>query len=230
MTMTSWDPFSTEVGSVHDAHGQRIGSLRSPTPSPIGWLLIVIGLVAVCGGCAASVALSAAQGLGQIGYPHPLSENERSATSDFTDGSGAVSSFTPEQYRNIWAIIMASSLALAMLAVAVSVVVLAIRDRAWRRRSMLPRAAGSATTPTNGPAIGGVIVGVLSLTLCVLPYVSLPLAALGLVLGIAGLRWVRLGRSTRKGFAITAVAVSAYGLFNIAILMGGYTYVIFTRT
>jgi hypothetical protein len=95
---------------------------------------------------------------------------------------------------------------------------------------MLPRAAGPATTPTNGPAIGGAIVGALSLTLCVLPYVSLPLAALGLVLGIAGLRWVRLGRSTRKGMAITAVVIGAYGLFNIAILMGGYTYVIFTRT
>jgi hypothetical protein len=218
MAVANWDPFSTDT-PVLDQYGRQTRFfVRSPEPSPIGWFLIVLGLLVVCGGCACSVLSVGAQRLGQIGYPHP----ERPDASDPIQDANVTNNLTPEQYQQLWVIVTGGSVALAVLVGAISVVTLVLRDRSWPQ--MMPLSTAPAG---SGLALSALIAGVLSVVLCVLPYVSLPLATLGLVLSIAATRRSTSGRSRGAGIAIAAIVVSAYGILNTGVILVYYTYVIF---
>ncbi|MFC4038336.1 hypothetical protein ACFO1B_07890 [Dactylosporangium siamense] len=182
-------------------------------------MLIVLGLLVVCGGCVCSWLATGTQELGQIGYPHP----KRPDASNPLQDDIVAENLTPEEYQRLWAIVMGCSVGLAILVATISIMAMILRDRSLGRRMVPPGAVRAG----SGLAMGALVAGILSTVICVLPYVSLPLAAFGLVLGIAATRWAGQGRSGGLGLAIAAISTSAYGIVQTGILLAYYTYVIF---
>ena len=82
--------------------------------------------------------------------------------------------------------------------------------------------AGSAPAqPSNGIGIAAMVVGIVALLLCWIPFLGLVLAIVALVLGIVGIRKASRGEATNKGMAITGVVTGGLAL------LGGILSVLF---
>lgn len=76
-----------------------------------------------------------------------------------------------------------------------------------------PNPAPSQSQPSNGVGIGALVVGIVSVVLCWLPFVGLTLAIVAVVLGIVGIRKASRGEATNKGMAIAGVVTGGFALF-----------------
>ena len=70
--------------------------------------------------------------------------------------------------------------------------------------------------PRNGMAVAALVVGVIALLTCWI-FLGLPLAIVGLVLGIVAMRRAKRGLATNRGTAIAAVVVNAVALLASAV-------------
>ena len=76
---------------------------------------------------------------------------------------------------------------------------------------------GASPSPKNGIGIAAMVVGIVALLLCWIPFLGLLLAIVALVLGIVGIRKVSRGEATNKGMAIAGVVTGA-----LALLLGAF--------
>lgn len=71
--------------------------------------------------------------------------------------------------------------------------------------------------PSNGMAIGSLVLGIVSIVLFCIPYVTIPAAIVGLILGIISLK----NNKGSKGMAIAGIILAGIGLlFGIMIAVG----------
>lgn len=71
--------------------------------------------------------------------------------------------------------------------------------------------------PSNGMAIGSLVLGIVSIVLFCIPYVTIPAAIVGLILGIISLK----NNKGSKGMAIAGIILAGVGLlFGIMIAVG----------
>jgi hypothetical protein len=77
--------------------------------------------------------------------------------------------------------------------------------------------------PKNGMGVAGLVLGILAL-LSSWFVLGLPLAIVGLILSIVGLRRVRSGRATNRGVALGGVIVNAVALLLSVVLTAVYAF------
>lgn len=68
------------------------------------------------------------------------------------------------------------------------------------------------SSPSNGIGIAALVVGIVALVLCWIPFLGLVLAIVALVLGIVGIRKASRGEATNKGMAITGVVTGGLAI------------------
>jgi hypothetical protein len=73
------------------------------------------------------------------------------------------------------------------------------------------------SSPKNGIGIAAMVVGIVALVLCWIPFLGLVLAIVAVVLGIVGIRKASRGEATNKGMAIAGVATG-----GLALLVGAF--------
>lgn len=89
-----------------------------------------------------------------------------------------------------------------------------------------PYPPGHGQPPSNGPAIGALVIGIVALTLALIPIVNL-IALVGTLVGIPlGIAGIRRGRRTGRGTSLAAVGIAAS---SIALLVSVVVSFLFWR-
>jgi hypothetical protein len=79
--------------------------------------------------------------------------------------------------------------------------------------------AAPGTQQTNGLAIAGMVLGIVSIALFFLNWIDILVAIVGLILSIIGLNKSRQLGGTGRGMAITGIITSAVGIVAAAIFL-----------
>lgn len=79
--------------------------------------------------------------------------------------------------------------------------------------------AGPGTQQTNGLAVAGMVVGIVSIALFFLNWIDILIGIVGLVLSIVGLSKSRQLGGTGRGMAIAGIITSAVGIVAAAIFL-----------
>ncbi|HWJ10956.1 MAG TPA: hypothetical protein VNS46_16365 [Nocardioides sp.] len=83
---------------------------------------------------------------------------------------------------------------------------------------------GPANAPSNGPAIGSLVIGIVALTLALIPLLNL-VGAVGTLVGIPlGIAGIRRGRRTGRGATLAAVGIVLSGVALVLSLLISFLF------